>query len=287
MITTFDVARAVGVSTVTVSRVLNNHPQADPRLAMQELLDQGPRPDAVFVTNHLMTIGTLQAVAQAKLVSPSGIAVFRLNDVPWASLLQPRPTAVAQPALLSELLCISREGPSRGHDPMQIVCPDYSHDSGMSCQYPRKRASSAGRTAVFWDSHPTREEASLKVPRRRSVRRAEITTDGRNLVSHAGTALSCELADRTGLTRAISVAMADCGVSWNTHDPGVVLTHLAVAGPYLAARVEPRLQRLQVGRVGLGEGHFVLLRDRFEEHWRSFQLLQLLAAIGGHEGGTS
>jgi hypothetical protein len=23
--------------------------------------------------------------------------------------------------------------------------------------------------------------------------------------------------------------MADCGISWNTHDPGVVLTHLVVA----------------------------------------------------------
>jgi hypothetical protein len=69
----------------------------------------------------------------------------------------------------------------------------------------------------------------LKVHRSRSVRRVEVTTDGRNLVSHAGTALLCELADRTGLTRAMSVAMADCGISWNTHDPGVVLTHLAVA----------------------------------------------------------
>jgi hypothetical protein len=27
----------------------------------------------------------------------------------------------------------------------------------------------------------------------------------------------------------MSVAMADCGISWNTHDPGVVLTHLAAA----------------------------------------------------------
>jgi len=82
---------------------------------------------------------------------------------------------------------------------------------------------------VFEDSQPTQEEASLKVHRSRSVRRCEVTTDGRNLVSHAGTALLCELADRTGLTRAMSVAMADCGISWNTHDPGVVLTHLAVA----------------------------------------------------------
>ena len=82
---------------------------------------------------------------------------------------------------------------------------------------------------MFEDSQPTQEEASLKVHRSRSVRRVEVTTDGRNLVSHAGTALLCELADRTGLTRAMSVAMADCGISWNTHDPGVVLTHLAVA----------------------------------------------------------
>jgi hypothetical protein len=82
---------------------------------------------------------------------------------------------------------------------------------------------------VFQSSSPTQEEASLKVHRSRSVRRVEVTTDGRNLVSHAGTALLCELADRTGLTHGLSEAMADCGISWNTHDPGVVLTHLAVA----------------------------------------------------------
>jgi hypothetical protein len=83
--------------------------------------------------------------------------------------------------------------------------------------------------AVYQDSQTTQEEASLKVHRSRSVRRVEVTTDGRKLVSHAGTALLCELADRTGLTMAMSVAMADCGISWHTHDSGVVLTHLAVA----------------------------------------------------------
>jgi len=82
---------------------------------------------------------------------------------------------------------------------------------------------------VFQNSSPTQEEASLKVHRSRSVRRVEVTTDGRNLVSHAGTAMLSELADRTGLTHGLSEAMADCGISWHTHDPGVVLTHLAVA----------------------------------------------------------
>jgi hypothetical protein len=69
----------------------------------------------------------------------------------------------------------------------------------------------------------------LKVHCSRSVRRVEVTTDGSNLVSHAGTALLAELADRSGLTGAMSEAMAESGISWHTHDPGVVLTHLAVA----------------------------------------------------------
>ena len=37
------------------------------------------------------------------------------------------------------------------------------------------------------------------------------------------------MADRSGLTEAMSEAMDECGISWHTHDPGVVLTHLAVA----------------------------------------------------------
>ncbi len=69
----------------------------------------------------------------------------------------------------------------------------------------------------------------MKVHRSRSVRRAKVIPDGKNLVSHAGAALLAELADRSGLTEAMSLAMADCGINWHTHDPGVVLTHLGVA----------------------------------------------------------
>jgi len=63
----------------------------------------------------------------------------------------------------------------------------------------------------------------------RATQSMRVTTDGKNLVSHAGTALLSGLADRSGLTKAMSVAMAGCGINWHTHDPGVVLTHLAVA----------------------------------------------------------
>jgi LacI family transcriptional regulator len=68
------------------------------RIAMQELLADRQCPDAVFVTNHLMTIGTLQAIAEAKLVIPRDVAVVSFDDMPWSSLLQPSLTAVAQPA---------------------------------------------------------------------------------------------------------------------------------------------------------------------------------------------
>ncbi len=69
----------------------------------------------------------------------------------------------------------------------------------------------------------------MKVHASRSVRRAKVIPDGKNLVSHAGAALLAELADRAGLTEAMSEAMSECGINWHTHDPGVVLTHLAVA----------------------------------------------------------
>ena len=62
----------------------------------------------------------------------------------------------------------------------------------------------------------------------RSVRPSEVIPDGKNVVSHAGAALLAELADRSGLIEAMSVGMSDCGISCHTHDPGVVLTHLAV-----------------------------------------------------------
>ncbi len=65
--------------------------------------------------------------------------------------------------------------------------------------------------------------------RNRSVRPLLVSGDGQGLVSQAGTALLAEVADRSGLTVGLSEAMGECGISWHTHDPGVVLTHLGVA----------------------------------------------------------
>lgn len=55
-----------------------------------------------------------------------------------------------------------------------------------------------------------------------------VTADGSGQVAHAGSALLVGAADRLGLTRALSVAMAPTRERSSAHDPGVVLRDLAV-----------------------------------------------------------
>jgi hypothetical protein len=57
----------------------------------------------------------------------------------------------------------------------------------------------------------------------------EVTADGDGVVSHAGTALLAELADRIGLTAALSEATCGLRSRRAGHDPGRVLVDVAVA----------------------------------------------------------
>jgi hypothetical protein len=56
----------------------------------------------------------------------------------------------------------------------------------------------------------------------------EVTADGEGLISHAGAALLFELADRVGLTGALSSALAATRERRSAHDPGRVLRDVAV-----------------------------------------------------------
>jgi hypothetical protein len=71
----------------------------------------------------------------------------------------------------------------------------------------------------------TEQRGSLKMLDSCATRSRKVTIDGK-IGTHATTALLSELAGRSGLTEAMSQAMPECGISWHTHDPGVVLTHL-------------------------------------------------------------
>jgi hypothetical protein len=60
------------------------------------------------------------------------------------------------------------------------------------------------------------------------VDKLSVTADGTGLVGHAGSVLLAGVADRVGLTRALSAAMAPTRQRASAHDPGVVLRDLAV-----------------------------------------------------------
>jgi hypothetical protein len=59
-------------------------------------------------------------------------------------------------------------------------------------------------------------------------RTVEVTADGEGLMSHAGVGLLVELADRVGLTGALSGALAGSRERRSAHDPGRVLRDVAV-----------------------------------------------------------
>jgi LacI family transcriptional regulator, galactose operon repressor len=65
--------------------------------AMRELLALRTPPDAVFVTNNLMTVGALQALREVG-IEPPEFGILSFGDVPWASLVRPPLTTVQLPA---------------------------------------------------------------------------------------------------------------------------------------------------------------------------------------------
>jgi hypothetical protein len=68
----------------------------------------------------------------------------------------------------------------------------------------------------------------LKVMRDGRPVNVEVTSDGAGLVSHAGAALLGQVADKVGLTSALSLRLAVLKQRRRGHDPGVVIRDLAV-----------------------------------------------------------
>jgi LacI family transcriptional regulator len=65
--------------------------------AMESLLELPEPPEALFVANNLMTVGALECLAKRGLRAPDDIAVVGFDDIPWADLVVPSLTTVAQP----------------------------------------------------------------------------------------------------------------------------------------------------------------------------------------------
>jgi len=78
------------------------------------------------------------------------------------------------------------------------------------------------------DVNPELGGFTLKVMRDGRSVTVDVTADGAGLVSHVGTALLGQVADRVGLTRALSLRLALIKQRRRGHDPGRVIRDLAV-----------------------------------------------------------
>jgi hypothetical protein len=73
------------------------------------------------------------------------------------------------------------------------------------------------------------QEGTLRVKASRAAEQVMVTADGAGVANHAGAVLVAELSDRVGLTAALSQAMSSIRQRSSAHDPGVLLTQLAVS----------------------------------------------------------
>ena len=67
------------------------------RRAAEQLLTQSRDLDALVIANNLMTIGALQALRAGGILLPDEVGIVAFDDPPWASLLDPALTTLAQP----------------------------------------------------------------------------------------------------------------------------------------------------------------------------------------------
>jgi LacI family transcriptional regulator len=65
--------------------------------ATRQLLHSRKAPDGLLISNNLMTVGGMQAIAEAGLSVPDDIAVVGFDDANWATALRPPLTVVTQP----------------------------------------------------------------------------------------------------------------------------------------------------------------------------------------------
>lgn len=83
-------------------------------------------PDALFVANNLMTMGALRALRELGCSIPDDVKVVGWDDFPWAELLDPPLTVVAQPNIeigrsAARLMAALRNG---GHPQTLLLAPE-------------------------------------------------------------------------------------------------------------------------------------------------------------------
>lgn len=88
---------AAGDAGAALTVVEGQNDIASAQAAVAGWLAAGGRPDAVLCSNEVLLNGTLRALAAAGLSVPADAAVISFDDFPWAGLLHPPASVIAQP----------------------------------------------------------------------------------------------------------------------------------------------------------------------------------------------
>src|SRR5215211_9323978 len=100
-----DIAKALKISTSTVSRALQNAPDVNPEtkkaiLSLSDELNYQERkkPDAIFAISDRMAIGAMLAIKEKGMKMPADIGLIGFNNEPLVSLVSPAISSVEQSA---------------------------------------------------------------------------------------------------------------------------------------------------------------------------------------------
>jgi LacI family transcriptional regulator len=93
-----DALRAAKLRSTTKLVRRTEYKAAGAHRAAQELLDQAEPPDALLVANSAMAVGVLQALQEHEIRPGKQVGLVAFDDAPWAELVDPPLSVVAQPA---------------------------------------------------------------------------------------------------------------------------------------------------------------------------------------------
>lgn len=118
--------KAAGVEVAPELVVQGDARAASGYEAARALLRLKQPPDAIFVTNSLMTLGALECLADEGVRVPQELGLVGFDEHPWARLLRPSLTTVAQPTYelgrrAAQLLIEEAKFPQM--DPVSISLP--------------------------------------------------------------------------------------------------------------------------------------------------------------------
>lgn len=90
--------RAAAVAAgATLAVIEGQNDPASAAAAVQGRLHGRAPPDAILCSNEVLLNGTLHALAAADLTVPQDVAIISFDDFPWAGLLNPPASVIAQP----------------------------------------------------------------------------------------------------------------------------------------------------------------------------------------------